>query len=83
MTVSLIHTLYESSLAVARLQLPTMHIPQLLYSCPYWLVTASQVTTFFGRSFRLLLAFTSTDIAGFSLLKIRDQEFCSLPDIYV
>jgi hypothetical protein len=35
------------------------------------------------RSVKLLLAFTSTAIPGFSLLKIHDQDFCSLLDLYV
>jgi hypothetical protein len=36
-----------------------------------------------GRSVKLLLAFASTVIPGFSLLQIHDQDICSLLDMYV
>jgi hypothetical protein len=36
-----------------------------------------------GLSVKLLLAFTSTDIPGFSFLEIHDQDFYSLLDMYV
>jgi hypothetical protein len=36
-----------------------------------------------GRSVRLLLCFACTDIPGFSLNEIHDQDFCSLLDMYV
>jgi hypothetical protein len=45
------------------------------------LITA---TAWLGRLVKLLLAFASAVIPGFSLLKIHDQEgFCSLLDMYV
>jgi hypothetical protein len=36
---------------------------------------------YFGWPVKLLLAFASTIIPGFSLLEIHDQDFYSLPDI--
>jgi hypothetical protein len=36
-----------------------------------------------GQWVKLLLAFTSTVIPGFGLLKIHDQDFYSLLDMYV
>jgi hypothetical protein len=36
-----------------------------------------------GRSVKLLLDFASTVILGFRLFEIRDQDFCSLLDMYV
>jgi hypothetical protein len=36
-----------------------------------------------GRSIKLLLAFASTVIPGFSVLEIHEQDFCSLLDMYV
>jgi hypothetical protein len=55
--------------------------PQLQLSILNWLPsrTNSQV----GRSVKMLLAFVSTVIPGFSLLKIHDQYFYSLLDLYV
>jgi hypothetical protein len=40
-------------------------------------------TQLIGRSVKLLLAFASAVISGFSLLEIHDQDFCSLLDMHV
>jgi hypothetical protein len=37
----------------------------------------------FGQLVKLVLAFVSTVIPGFILLKIHDQDFCSALDTYV
>jgi hypothetical protein len=47
------------------------------------LLIGSPGLTSVGRSVTLLLAFVKAIILGFSLLKIHDQDFCSLLDIYV
>jgi hypothetical protein len=47
-----------------------------------WLAAVSWLTDF-GRSVKLLLAFASTVIPGFSIFQIHGQELCSVLDMYV
>jgi hypothetical protein len=77
-----------SSTDVAWQRIPTMSSASVFPTLP----TAHHLITLLnwpltGRSVRhsvkMVLAFASTVIPGFSLLEIHDQNFCSLLDMYV
>jgi hypothetical protein len=61
----------------------------LRFTLRYWVPfslprkTRRATVEVFDRSVKLLLAFASTVIPGFSLLEIHDQDFYCIPDMYV
>jgi hypothetical protein len=73
----------QTSLAVAQQRLPMADVPLTLDSCTIPGLRYSNFWLTNSRLVKLLLAFASTVIPGFSLLEIHVQDFYFLLNVYV